>query len=64
MDLDNCDEKNIFLNLTTGDLECLPGVLIPPTGYSQLVPTTDVRPKPKYWKWALLAVGLYAVLKK
>ena len=62
--IDNCDDKNIFLNLTTGELECLPGVLIPPTGYSQLVPTTDVRPKKRYWKFILIALAGYYLLKK
>ena len=47
MELENCDPKYIYLNLTTGDLECFPGELIPRDGYSQLGPEVTVKPKPK-----------------
>jgi len=64
MDIENCDPKSVFLNLTTGGIECLPGVLIPPAGYSQLAPEVTVKPKPQYWKYALGVLAIYYLIKK
>ncbi len=63
MDIQDCNELNIFLNLSTNQLECLPGVLVAPPGYSQLLPATDVKPKFKY-KWLLILLGVYVLAKK
>lgn len=62
--IDNCDPKNIFLNMNTGKLECLPGVLIPPTGYSQLLPEVDVKPKNWWVKYALMAAAAWYLIKR
>lgn len=62
--IETCDPKNLFLNMETGQLECLPGVLIPPQGYSQLLPETKVRPKNWWLKYVLLGIAAYYVMKR
>jgi len=62
--IETCDPKNVFLNMATGQLECLPGVLIPPAGYSQLAPEVTVRPKNWWVKYVLAAAALYYATKK
>ena len=54
MDIENCDPKSVFLILTTGGIECLPGVLIPPAGYSQLAPEvrSNLNPSIGNMPWA------------
>ena len=64
MELENCDPKSVFLNLTTGQLECIPGTIIPPQGYSQILPEATVKPKNWWVKYALLGVAAYYLLKK
>lgn len=67
MDIDNCDPLSVFLNLETGQIECLPGVLIPPPGYSQLGPEVTVTPEnaPRsFWFYIALGIVAVAVLKQ
>jgi len=64
MDIDNCNPLNIYLNLDTNKIECLPGVLIPPAGYSQILPEATVRPKNWWVKYALIAAAALILLKK
>lgn len=67
MDIDNCNPLNVYLNLNTGKIECLPGVIIPPPGYSQIGPETTVTPNTTLAKIpALIVLGVlaYFALKK
>lgn len=67
MELDNCNPLNLFLNMQTGQLECLPGVLIPPPGYSQLAPEVTVTPesnKPKLLWLLLTGAAVLLIAKK
>lgn len=67
MALNNCPQENIFINLTTWENECLPGVLIPPAGYSQPIPEVTVTPGIPWGKiglFALAALVLYKVVDK
>lgn len=63
-DIQNCDPLNIFMNVNTGQLECLPGVLIPPPGYTQLIPAVDVSPKNNNWKYVMAVIIALMILKK
>ncbi|MAB65354.1 MAG: hypothetical protein CL662_00795 [Bacteroidetes bacterium] len=62
----DCDELNIYLNNQTGNLECLPGVLVPPAGYTTLLPEVPVTPKKFKFPFKLLLAGLalYLVTRK
>ena len=62
----DCDELNIYLNTQTGNLECLPGVLVPPSGYTTLIDEVTVIPKKIKFPFKLLLAGLalYLVTRK
>lgn len=62
----DCDELNIYLNNQTGNLECLPGVLVPPAGYTTLIDEVTVTPKKTKFPFKLLLAGLalYLVTRK
>jgi hypothetical protein len=63
-DIENCDPKNIYLNMTTGELECLPGVNVAPQGYSQILPEVTVRQKNWWVKYVVIAIATYYLVKK
>lgn len=63
-DLKYCDPLNVYINNSTLKPECIPGTLIPPQGYSQVIPEVLVKPKPNWIKYALLGVAAYVLLKK
>tara|TARA_R100001591_G_scaffold118462_1_gene141441 strand:- start:7304 stop:7612 length:309 start_codon:yes stop_codon:yes gene_type:complete len=62
----DCDELNIYLNTQTGNLECLPGRLVPPPGYTTLLPEVPVTPKKFKFSIKLLLAGLalYFITRK
>ena len=62
----DCNELNIYLNTQTGNLECLPGRLVPPPGYTTLLPEVPVSPKKSKLPIKLLLAGLalYLVTRK
>lgn len=62
----DCDELNIYLNTQTGNLECLPGRLVPPPGYTTLLPEVPVTPKKFKFSIKLLLAGLalYLITRK
>ena len=62
--IENCDPLNRYLNLTTFKEECLPGVIIPPPGYTQLLPEVPVKPKINWINYALIGIAAYYILKK
>jgi len=63
-ELKNCDPLNRYLNLTTGKEECLPGVIISPPGYTQLLPEVPVKPKSNWINYALIGIAAYYIFKK
>jgi hypothetical protein len=62
--IENCDPLNLFVNNATGQLECLPGTIVAPDGYSQLIPEVTVRPKNWWVKYALIGIAAYYLVKK
>lgn len=62
--IDNCKDIYLYINNSTGQLECLPGEVLPPPGYSQILDTVPVSPKKNYKPLLLLAIGALLLMSK